>query len=292
MTAVRSLMTVCDSSPRTSDISDAMGSIESSFFDIGHLDALSSKNTPIHRVDPRVKVLTTIYFIAVVISFNKYDPAGLAPLVVYPMAIMTIGNIPFSYIMKKLLIASPFVLSVAVFNPILDRSPALDLGLFSVSGGFVSFASIAAKFVLTASAGLALIACTGFDSICSALSRMGVPAAFSIQLLFVYRYIFVLGEEAARMVRARALRSFGNKGLGMGVYSSMIGQLLLRTMDRAQRIHLAMLCRGFDGEIHHVVSSKIRLSDLLFLAGWSGLFTLLRLYNFPAWLGQELGRLI
>ena len=269
-----------------------MGSVESSFFDIGHLDALSSKDTPIHRVDPRVKVLTTIYFIAVVISFNKYDPAGLAPLVIYPMAIMTIGNIPFSYIMKKLLIASPFVLSVALFNPILDRSPALDLGLFSVSGGFVSFASIAAKFVLTAGAGLALIACTGFDSICSALSRMGVPGAFTIQLLFVYRYIFVLGEEAARMVRARALRSFGNKGLGMGVYGSMIGQLLLRTMDRAQRIHLAMLCRGFDGEIHHASSSKIRLSDFFFLAGWSGLFTLLRLYNFPAWLGQELGRLI
>ncbi len=269
-----------------------MGSIESSFFDIGHLDALSSKDSPIHRVDPRIKVLTTLYFIAVVISFNKYDPAGLAPLVVYPLAIMTIGDIPFAYIMKKLLIASPFVLSVALFNPILDRSPALDLGVFIVSGGFVSFASIVAKFVLTASAGLALIACTGFDSICSALSRMYVPGAFTIQLLFLYRYIFVLGEEAARMARARTLRSFGNKGLGVGVYSSMIGQLLLRTMDRAQRIHLAMLCRGFDREIHHAAPSKIRFSDLLFLAGWSGLFTLFRLYNFPAWLGKELGRLI
>jgi cobalt/nickel transport system permease protein len=269
-----------------------MGSIESSFFDIGHLDALSSKDSPIHRVDPRIKVLTTLYFIAVVISFNKYDPAGLAPLVVYPLAIMTIGNIPFAYIMKKLLIASPFVLSVALFNPILDRSPALDLGVFIVSGGFVSFASIVAKFVLTVSAGLALIACTGFDSICSALSRMYVPGAFTIQLLFLYRYIFVLGEEAARMARARTLRSFGNKGLGVGVYSSMIGQLLLRTMDRAQRIHLAMLCRGFDREIHHAAPSKIRFSDLLFLAGWSGLFTLFRLYNFPAWLGGELGRLI
>src|SRR5208282_4449089 len=154
-----------------------MGSIESSFFDIGHLDALSSKDTPIHRVDPRVKVLTTIYFIAVVISFDKYNPAGLAPLVIYPVAIMTIGNIPFSYMLKKLLIASPFVLSVALFNPILDRSPALDLGFFSVSGGFVSFASILAKYVLTVSEVLALIACTGFDSICSALSKMGVPGA-------------------------------------------------------------------------------------------------------------------
>ncbi len=269
-----------------------MGRIESSFFDIGHLDALSSKQTPIHKVDSRIKVLTTICFIVVVVSFDKYDPARLTPFVIYPMAIMAIGNIPFSYIIKKLLLASPFVLFVALFNPILDRSTALDLGFFSVSGGFLSFTSIMVKYALTVSAGLALIACTGFDAICSALTRMGVPGAFTIQLLFVYRYIFVLGEEAARMARARALRSFGDRGMGVGVYSSMLGQLLLRTMDRAQRIHLAMLCRGFDGEIRHVVPTKMRLSDLLFLAGWGGLFTLLRLYDFPAWLGKELGRLI
>ena len=78
----------------------------------------------------------------------------------------------------------------------------------------------------------------------------------------------------------------------MSVYSSMIGHLLLRTMDRAQRIHLAMLCRGFDGQIHYAASSKIRLSDLLFFAGWSGFFTLLRLYDLPAWLGKELVGLI
>jgi cobalt/nickel transport system permease protein len=228
----------------------------------------------------------------VVISFNKYDPAGLAPLIVYPMAVMTIGNIPFSYIAKKLLIASPFVLSVALFNPVLDRSPALDVGLFIVPGGVLSFASIMVKYVLTVSAGLALIACTGVDAICSALARMGVPSAFTIQLLFLYRYIFVLGQEAVRMVRARALRSFGNRGLGMSTYTGMIGHLLLRTMDRAQRIHLAMLCRGFDGEIHHTPSPKIRLSDLLYFLGWSGLFMLLRFCNLPAWLGKELGRLI
>jgi len=269
-----------------------MGSIESSFFDIGHLDALSSKQTPIHRVDSRVKVFTTICFIVAVVSFDKYDPARLMPFVIYPMAIITIGDIPFSYIVKKLLLASPFVLFVALFNPILDRSPAMELGFLSVSGGFVSFTSIMVKYVLTVSAGLALIACTGFDAICSALTRMGVPGAFTIQLLFVYRYIFVLGEEAARMARARALRSFGDRGMGFGVYSSMLGQLLIRTMDRAQRIHLAMLCRGFDGDIRHVLPSKMRLSDLLFVSGWCCLFALLRFYDFPARLGRELGSLI
>ena len=269
-----------------------MAGIESSFFDIVRLDALANKHTPIHRVDSRIKVLTTLFFIVVVVSFDKYDPVRLAPFVVYPITMMAIGDIPFAYILKKLLLASPFVLFVAIFNPILDRSPALELGAFSVSGGMLSFTSIMAKYALTVSAGLVLIACTGFDAICSALARMGVPGAFTVQLLFVYRYIFVLGEEAARMSRARALRSFGDKGMGIGVYSSMLGQLLYRTMERAQRIHLAMLCRGFDGKIRHVAPSRMRLTDLLFLAGWCCLFTLLRLYDLPAWLGIGLGRLI
>jgi cobalt/nickel transport system permease protein len=227
-----------------------------------------------------------------VVSFHKYDPARLAPLVIYPMAIMVIGRIPFSYILKKVLIASPFVLFVALFNPILDRNPVMELGSFVISGGFLSFTSILVKYVLTVSAGLALIACTGFDAICSALSGMGVPTAFTIQLLFVYRYIFVLGEEAARMARARALRSFGDRGMGIGVYGSMLGQLLFRTMDRAQRIHLAMMCRGFDGKIRYNSPKGICWSDWIFLGGWCGLFVLLRSYDFPAWLGRELGRLI
>jgi cobalt/nickel transport system permease protein len=269
-----------------------MGKIESSFFDIGHLDALSSKESPIHSLEPRVKVLTTLCFIIAVVSFKKYDLVGLMPFTIYPIALMAVGNIPFSYIGKKLLIASPFVLFVAMFNPILDRSPVMELGTLAISGGLVSFASIMVKYALTVSAMLTLIACTGFDTICSALTRMGVPGVFTLQLLFVYRYIFVLGEEAGRMARARALRSFGSKGMELSAYSSMVGQLLLRTMDRAQRIHLAMLCRGFDGEIRQVSSTRLGLSDILFLGGWSGLFVLLRLYDFPVWLGRELGRLI
>jgi len=63
----------------------------------------------------------------------------------------------------------------------------------------------------------------------------------------------------------------------MRVYSFMMGHLLIRTMDRAQRIHAAMLCRGFDGEIRMMASLRIRPVDIGFLAGWCGLFVLLRL---------------
>ena len=73
--------------------------------------------------------------------------------------------------------------------------------------------------------------------------------ALVTQLLLLYRYIFVLGDEARRMAQARRLRSFGRRGMGWRVYGQMLGQLLLRTFARAQRIYLAMKARGFDGNV-------------------------------------------
>jgi len=119
-----------------------------------------------------------------------------------------------------------------------------------------------------------------------ALDKLGAPRIFTVQLLLLYRYLFVLVEESIRLVRARALRSFRGQGLGIKVFSQMIGQLLLRTLARAQRIHLAMLCRGFDGNIRTLRTLKIRHREIIFLLGWSSLFILLRLYNLPQLLGS------
>jgi cobalt/nickel transport system permease protein len=64
--------------------------------------------------------------------------------------------------------------------------------------------------------------------------------------------------------------------------------LLLRTLDRAARIHLAMLCRGFDGELRQLRPARIGRQEIAFTFGWSALFIALRLYNLP----QLLGRLL
>ncbi len=81
------------------------------------------------------------------------------------------------------------------------------------------------------------------------LEKLGMPDVLATQLLFLYRYIFVLGEETMRMSRARASRSFGKRGMGMRVYSQILGHLLLRTYARAQHVYQAMLARGFDGHV-------------------------------------------
>ena len=269
-----------------------MGKIESALLNIGYLETLSYQDTPLHRLDPRVKLLTTLVFIIAVVSFGKYEITGLLPFIIFPVVLSAVGNLPPGYLAKKILLAAPFAFFIGIFNPLLDRAVLLHLGPFGISGGWVSFASIMLRFGLTVSAAFILIAGTGLNAVCLALEKLGAPNSFAVQLLFLYRYIFVLTEEALRLVRARSLRSFKGHGLGFKVFSHMIGQLLLRTLARAQRIHLAMLSRGFDGKIRLVRPLRLHGRDAAFFLGWSGLFILMRCYNIPQWLGQAAAGLL
>ncbi len=236
-----------------------MSSIDSSLFDLSRFDTLSRRDTPIHRLDPRVKVLATISFIVAVMSFDKYSVSALLPFFLYPIIFIALGDIPVSYLAGKVLLAAPFAFFIGVFNPFLDQHTRVSIGPVGITGGWISFASIMIRFVLTVTAALALVATTGMYQICNALERLFVPKVFTVQLLFLYRYLFVLVEEASRMRIARSLRSFHSKGTGLKVYAYMIGHLLLRTVDRAQRIHIAMRCRGFDGDIRAIRVSHRRL---------------------------------
>lgn len=87
------------------------------------------------------------------------------------------------------------------------------------------------------------------------------------------------------MVRARELRTFSGRGRGLRAYSALVGSLLLRTWDRAERIHMAMLSRGFNGQFHVRREGRIGRAELIFTAGWCALFVLFRLVNIPHLLG-------
>jgi len=243
------------------------------------MDILSYQDTPLHKIDPRAKLITVLFFILTVVSFDKYALSMLVPFIFFPVYLLTAGNIPVIYIVKKIIYVSPFALMIGVFNPLFDQAVLITIGNMGVSGGWISFLSIMMRFALTVSTALALIACTGFNNICFALNRLGAPKIFAVQLLFLYRYIFVLAEEAAKMVRARNLRSFNGKGKGIRSYGPLLGNLLLRTINRAERIHLAMVCRGFDGKIRILKKYKFGLKEVLFVVVWISLFLLFRFVN-------------
>ncbi len=236
------------------------------FFDIGRLDRLSYKSSPVHRLDPRAKLIATFLFLFTVISFSKYEISGLFPLFLFPLLLMIIGEIPFLFILKKVLLVSPFAVFIGIFNPLLDTNQVWILPGFTLAAGWVSFFSILLKFVLTISAALLFIATTPFPNVCHALRSLGLPLLFVSQLLFLYRYLFVLTEEVMRMIRARDMRSFGAKGTEIKVFVRIIGTLFLRTLERAERIYSAMLSRGFRGDLPILRPFRIRVIDLLFLA--------------------------
>jgi len=260
--------------------------LDTAYYDLGRLDLLAEKKSPIHRLDPRAKVLTTLVFIVYVVSFDKYEIAGLLPFFFYPAFLVGLADVPFGYLLRKLILVSPFVLFIGIFNPILDREIVFQFGSLDISGGWLSLISIMLRFTLTVGAALLLIATTGFPAICMALVKLGVPRVFAVQLLMLYRYVFVLIEECIRMIRAYTLRSFSKKMMPFHVFKQLLGNLLLRTLDKAQRIHMAMLSRAFTGDIHIVRQFSFGMGEFAYLVSFALVFTVLRFYNITDIIGK------
>ncbi len=262
------------------------------WIEIGRMDELGRLDTPVHRLDARAKVVTTIAFIVVVMSFPRYEVSALMPFFFYPCVLLAWGRIPFGYILKKILVAAPFALAIGVFNPLLDHQTVVHAGAWGISGGWLSFASIMIRFVLTVSAALALMACTGVYRLGVGLERIFVPRVFVAQLLFLYRYLFVVADEGVRMMRSLEFRSAGPRSLRLRVYGSLVGQLLLRSMDRADRVYRAMVARGFStggGAIRVLPRTSFRWSDLAFTVGWTVFFVVARMWNLSDVLGRWAG---
>ncbi len=263
-----------------------MSSVATGLSALDRLDRLARLDTRVHRVDPRAKVIATAVYIVCVVSYGRYDVLGLLPFAVFPVVLATEGGLPLGFLGRLLLVVSPFALVMGAFNPLFDREVVAQVGAWGITGGWISYASIVLRFLLTAATALVLTATTSFTGICLALQKLRVPDVLVTQLLLLFRYIFVLGDEATRMSQARRLRSFGRRGMGWRVYGQMLGQLLLRTVARAQRIYLAMKCRGFDGEIRVAQRLRFRTADLLFTIGWSAVFILFRVVDLPLAVGH------
>jgi len=253
--------------------------------EIGELDALSRRDSSAHRLDPRAKLLATAVFLATVVSWGRYEIVGLLPLAAFPLVLGAIGRVPCGFVARKLLIAAPFVLVLGAFNPIFDTAPRELAAGIEISGGWISYLSIVLRFGLTVAAALALVAVTGMNRLCAAASILGAPRIFVTQLALLYRYLFVLAAQAQRMSRAAELRAPGRRRMSIALFGSLVGHLLLRTFDRAQRIHLAMRCRGFDGDIPLVRPMRFGPWDAAFLAGWIAFFAAVRVFRLPDLLG-------
>lgn len=249
------------------------------YFNIGYVDRLSFKNTFIHNIDARAKVFVIFLYVITVVSLPKYEITSMFPFFLFPVLFLTLGDIPTSFVIKRVIIVSPFVFFIGIFNPLLDRQIATTVLGVHISYGWISFFSIFFRFLLTISILVLLVATTSFSGVCYALKKFKVPELFINQLLFVYRYIFVLIEEAMRMVRAKEMRSFGKRGTEIKYYATLIGNLLFRTIERAERIYYAMLSRGYNGSMPYKKRGSMHAKDYLFVTVSLFLLYIFRFHN-------------
>ncbi|MGE5379759.1 MAG: cobalt ECF transporter T component CbiQ [Methylocystaceae bacterium] len=264
-----------------------MQDISKPLYNLRLLDELAHKDTPLHRLHPMVNLLTTVIFLVVVLSFDRYSITGLLPLLIYPILVFTLAEIPVRPILHKLLPVLPIIIGIGVFNPIFDRQ-TVEVGTFIIVRGWITFLSIALKCGLTVTAALLLIAVTGMNNLAGALRQIRIPKLFVLQLLLTYRYITVLGEELAHMQQAYSLRAPGQRGINWRTWGPFAGQLLLRTYDRALRVYQAMTLRGFTGEYHSGKIRNLRLPDLVYILSWVSFFIVARIYNLPWLIGAWL----
>ncbi len=263
-----------------------MPNILASCLDLSAMDQLSRVDSPMHQIDPRAKIITALVMIIVTVSFESHEVSALLPLFAFPAFVASIGRIPTGFIFSRLLPALPFIMLVGIFNPLLDQETALYVGGWAISGGWLSFFSIFTRSLLTLGTCLVLLAVTGLPAIAAGLAQLKIPRAFIIQLIFLYRYIFILGEEGGKMTRARAQRSFYGRGRSLKTTASLLGSLMLRTLDRAERIYHAMNARGFDGEIKLRRLLRFCLTDTIFISAWCAFFIAARRWNLPSLLGE------
>jgi cobalt/nickel transport system permease protein len=252
------------------------------------LDALDSsalQNSPVHRLHPASILITTFLYVVLVVSFPITKVSALAAFVFYPAILMPLSGTPWKPLLTRLAAALPFSLAGGVSNLFVNRNIAFYLKSFAVTLGMVSFASIMLKTLLTVLAVLLLIATTPFTEISACLTRFRVPKILCLQLVLTYRYITTLLGEAATMLTAYLLRSPKQKGVKMRDMGSFLGQLILLSAARAERVYQAMKCRGFRGVYNGRNLYPFRIFDYAYTILACAALLLLRFCNISVFLG-------
>ena len=250
-----------------------------------HLEELARQKSWIHSLHPLTKLWVTLTILVTATSFARDAISSLLPLLLYPVLVFTLADIPARLILKRLLLVEPLIIGIGLLNPVLDRQVSL-IGTLAISHGWLTLASIILKSSLTILAALLLVATTDLSQLAGALRLMRIPRLMVTLLILIYRYLSVLAGEAARTLRAYALRAPGHPGVRIAAWGSLAGMLLLRSFDRAERLYQAMQLRGFSGDFPLGAAGRLSWKDAAWLAGWLGLCLLARSTDLPAALGN------
>ena len=202
-------------------------------------------HSPLHRAPAHLKVAGLLAFMLVVVATpREWFPAFGVYLAVVLGAI-AVSRVPFGYIAKRMVVEVPFVL-FALLMPLVATGPEVHvLGLHLSEAGLLAGGALLVKGTLGVMASLTLAATTEPRELLTGLERLRMPGQLVQIIGFMIRYLDVVTDEMRRMRIARESRGFQGRGLrAWPVYARTAGALFIRSYERGERVHLAMLARG------------------------------------------------
>ena len=219
-----------------------------------NLEPFAVGRSALHRLDPACRVVGAAFFSAVVAVLQQ--PAALILALAAALVLVGAARLPLRPLSVRLGSAAAFVLMLWIVLPLSDDGPVLwQVGPVAVHRDGLALAGrISLKTAAILLAFTALVATMSVATLGHALERIGLTPKLTFLLLMCYRYLFVLEQEYQRLARATRIRGFrpGTNRHTYRTYAYMVGMLFVRAAARAQRVHQAMCCRGFDGRFRSI----------------------------------------
>lgn len=256
------------------------------------IDRYSDMSSPVHRLDAIVKLPSFLTFVVAVVLLPSGSFRTLAVALVTLLCVALTSRVPMKFLIYRTVVVAPFVVLIGAFNLLGQGLDALSgeatsgsgalLGhtwassVFSVSsplppivagsGALSKFLTMAGKSFVSVLSFTLLISTTGSARLLSAARRMGLPSLLTVATGFTLRYVFVLHDELTRLRRSWEARRLGRLAwlVELRYLGSLVGVLLIRSYERAERVYLAMCARGFDGYATVPSPSSFSRKDLAF----------------------------
>lgn len=229
------------------------------------LDLLQPQQSWLMKLDGRTKLLMFLAYALAVLSTKPNSFAAWLALAILLTVMILLSRAPLVWLLKRFAPVLPFVVLGAI-------------GLL-FGGSKETFVQVTVKTILCVGAAIWLSATTTLTQLLDALRKLKVPSLLTVMLSLMFRYLFVLSEEAIRMSRAyhsrcprkQTLKDAANIG-------RLAGALMLRTYNRAERIYLAMLSRGFNGEFRTISVQHMTFADFALLASFVSVLSLIVIF--------------
>jgi cobalt/nickel transport system permease protein len=204
----------------------------------------------LHRLPPECKIAAAVVFVLLVVLTPREEQWAFGGYALVVLGLAALGRVPLGFLLRRLVIEVPFV-AFAVLIPFVAHGERVDvLGLSLSESGLHSAFNILAKGTLGALTSIVLAATTPVRDLLRGLERLGLPRGFVAIATFMLRYSDIVVGELHRMRIARVSRGYEPRSLlQVRALAASIGALFVRAYERGERVHLAMLSRGWTGAL-------------------------------------------